>query len=256
MANFSINELKYNLGTELGLRKNRYMIEIPIPTISGDKLNLLCRSAGFPERNITTTEMWHKGRRYAVRGETDYGTDYEITVMDNSMMEIRQMFDAWMKLVDDSKVSFDSGYASYETLGDRIGDSLNEISNSVSQLSNTVNSVQKTFKSATSSITGAIDFFLGGGFNLSNQNINEKDYQIDINIWQMNRKHNKVYGYKLQNAFPKSIGAITFDDSEQDTLSEFNVTFAFSEFVPIKNNNLENLTNQFNSIVDEFQTIL
>jgi len=199
--------------------------------------------------------MWHKGRRYTLRGETDYGGDYEITIMDNSTMEIRQMFDAWLKLVDDSDLSTNNSYSSYETLGDSIGESLNEITNSVSQLSNTVDSITSQFKSATSSISAGIDFFLGGGFNLSSQNTNEQNYQIDINIWQMNRKHNQIYGYKLQNAFPKSISAITFDDSEENTLSEFNVTFAFSEFIPIKNNNLENLSNQFDSIVTDFQTI-
>ena len=64
-------------------------------------------------------------------------------------------------------------------------------------------------------------------------------YQTDINIWQMSFQgttddKNKIYGYKMQNAFPKSIGIVTLEDSDENTLSQFSVNFAFSEFIPIK----------------------
>ena len=79
---FNITELKKNLGPGLGLRKNRFLVEIPIPGIEGKTLNILCRSAGLPERNISTTQYWHKGRDYNVRGETDYVWQYEISIVD------------------------------------------------------------------------------------------------------------------------------------------------------------------------------
>ena len=57
----------------------------------------------------------------------------------------------------------------------------------------------------------------------------------DINIWQLDGQNNKVYGYKLQNAFPTSLGTVTLDDGEENTLSEFSIVFGYSEFIPIEN---------------------
>lgn len=178
---FNITELKKHLGTGLGLRKNRYLIEIP--DANGEQLNVLCQSAGLPERNINTVDVWHKGRRYTVRGETDFGGEYEVSIVDDDKMKLRQFFDAWLKKVDDSSRGAPSGGASYE----------------------------------------------GGGASVS------FDYQTDINIWQTDRPNGgvKIYGYKLQNAYPKQVGIVTLDDGEENTLSEFSVTFAFSEFIPL-----------------------
>src|SRR5574344_1021387 len=99
----SITDLKKALGPGLGLRKNKFLMELPIPGIEGKTLNILCRSAGLPERNINHTTIWHKGRQYNVRGETDYVGDYEISIVDDSGMRIRNVFDKWLKQVDNSK---------------------------------------------------------------------------------------------------------------------------------------------------------
>lgn len=255
MANFTINELKQHLGPGLGLRKNRYMLEMPVPGINGETMNILCQSAGLPERNIQTTELWHKGRKYIINGETDYVNEYEISIIDDSEMKIREMFDKWLKIIDNSRLSTDNSYASYETLGNRIAKPINEISNSISQLANTVNSTKTKIRNATGSIEGAIDFFLGNGFNLDVNGASVQNYQVDINIWQMDRKQNKVYGYKLEKAFPKSIGVISLEDSEENSLSEFTVSFAFSEFTPIRNNNYESITNEFGSVINDLKSI-
>jgi hypothetical protein len=189
----SINDLKKHLGPGLGLRKNRYMLELPVPLINGSMMNVLCQSAGLPERNINVTEMWHKGRRYVVRGETDYISEYEISIVDDSKMEIRQMFDTWLALVDDSRPNPMHPEGSYEI-----------------DISNRIQNFASKFPGDKSC-----------------------RYQLDINIWQMDRKNNPVYGYKLQNAFPKSVGIVTLEDGDENTLSEFSVTFAFSEFLPL-----------------------
>lgn len=188
--NFSINDLKKHLGPGLGLRKNRYLVEIPAPTNNGETINMLCQSAGLPERNITTTDVWHKGRRYQVRGETDFIGEYEISIIDDDKMKIRQMFDDWMKKVDNTKPNGGGGGASFESNG--------------------------------------------------SDNPPTASYQADINIWQMDNPSpqgsvdsQKIYGYKLQNAFPKQVGIVTLEDNEENTLSEFSVTFAFSEFIPL-----------------------
>lgn len=181
----TIQDLKKHLGPGFGLRKNRYMLEMPAPSVNGETINILCRSTGLPERRITTTDLWHKGRRYTVRGETDYVGEFEVSIVDDSSMGLRKIFDNWLKIIDDSRP--DKGAtkqgASYESPG----------------------------PSAPP----------------------DAKYQVDINIWQMDRQEGYVYGYKLQNAFPKEVGTVTLDDSDENTLSEFSVIIAFSEFVPI-----------------------
>lgn len=225
MAGFTIGDLKKHLGPGLGLRKNKYLIEIPVPGIQGQTINILCRSAGLPERNITTKSIWHKGRKYQVRGETDYVGTYDVSIVDDSEMKIRKMFDKWAKNVDNSKPvsegilggSFESG----------IGDAI-DAAKGIIQTANTI-------KGAIENPERIVDFFLG--YIDSGKGLSAAVYQTDINIWQLDNNGNKVYGYKLQNAFPQQIGIVTLDDGDENTLSEFSVTFSFSEFAPLENSN-------------------
>lgn len=217
---FTIRDLKKHLGPGLGLRKNRYLIEIPIPGIEGNTLNVLCRSAGLPERNISTSTIWHKGRKFNVRGETDFIGEYEISIVDDSDMQIRKMFDTWMKQVDDSKpknmgilgASFEEGAKGF----------LSNIKSAV-KLGNDIKNLTKNPKQI-------INWFIG---SLNGENGAMPQYQTDINIWQLGPTDNKIYGYKLQNAFPKSVGIVTLEDDNENTLSEFSVLFSFSEFEPL-----------------------
>ena len=98
--NFTISDLKKQLGPGLGLRKAKYLIEIPFP--NGAKINVLCRSTSLPERNIGTVDVFKLGRRYRVRAETNYPGTYNISIMDDSSMLLRRLFDGWADLVDRS----------------------------------------------------------------------------------------------------------------------------------------------------------
>jgi hypothetical protein len=194
---FTISDLKKHLGPGLGLRKNKYLIEIPIPGIEGRTLNILCQSAGLPERNITTQTIFKYGRKYTVRGETDYIGNYEVSILDDSNMNVRKVFDKWLKKVDDSKPQ-NMGIlgGSYET---GVGDVLDTIKSGV-QLANTI-------KNAVENPSSSIDFFLG--FIDTGNAVSAASYQTDINI----------------------------EDGEENTLSQFSVSFAFSEFITLENRN-------------------
>ncbi len=221
---FTISDLKKHLGPGLGLRKNKYLLEIPVPGIEGVKINVLARSAGLPERNMSTTAVYHKGRKYNVRGETDYVGTYEVSILDDSSMDIRKTFDRWMKQVDNSKpknMGIFSG-ASYES---GVGSILNSIKSGLG----VANQIKNVLQNPTETIGG---FFLG--LVDAGEATSSAKYQTDINVWQLSATGEKVYGYKLQNAFPASIGVVTLDDGDQDTLSEFSIIFAFSEFEPLE----------------------
>lgn len=212
----TITDLKKHLGPGLGLRKNKYLIEIPVPGVEGRTLNILCRSAGLPERNITTTSTFHKGRKYNMRSETDYTGTYEISVLDDSNMQIRKTFDGWMKRIDNSKPK-NSGIlgASFEGVFDEI------------------TALADLASEAQDAITNPTSFFMG---LLDKGNANSTaPYQTDVNIWQLSGTGETVYGYKLQNCFPSQIGIVTLDDGEENTLSEFSVVLTYSEFIPLEN---------------------
>ena len=234
MAQFSISDLKKHLGPGLGLRKNKYLLEIPLPGIDGAKINVLARSAGLPERNITTSQVFHKGRVYTVRGETDYVGTYEVSIADDSEMNIRKKFDDWLKLIDDTnslKHTFSGG--SYEKDVSSFLDNVKSGVNSANQLKNNINNINNIANNFTQD-----GFALGSSSAQDIQGTNNFNnitkYQTDINIWQLSATGNKIYGYKLQNAFPSQIGIVTLDDGDDNTISEFSLTFSFSEFIPLE----------------------
>ncbi len=107
-VSFTISDLKKQLGPGLGLRSNKYLIEIPIQGSDGEKFNVLCRASSLPERSIDTGTIYHRGRRFNVRCETNYASTYEVSLVDDSGMELRRMFDRWMNAVDNTKLNSDS----------------------------------------------------------------------------------------------------------------------------------------------------
>lgn len=217
---FTITDLKRHLGPGLGLRKNKYLIEIPVPTVDGATLNILCRSAGLPERNISTVTAWHKGRQYNMRGETDYIGTYDISILDDSDMQIRKLFDTWLKQIDNSKPA-NAGIlgASFEQVAPGF---LSQVKQGIGL----INDIKSIIKNPKQLLNFTLDALAGNYGAIPS-------YQTDVNIWQLDNQGNKVYGYKLENAFPKSVGIVQLDDGDENTLSEFSVTFAFSEFTPL-----------------------
>lgn len=59
------------------------------------------------------------------------------------------------------------------------------------------------------------------------------DYMVYANIYQLDVQSNPVFGVRLNNVFLSSIGSVNFDDSSVDQLTEFPVTFSYSEIEPL-----------------------
>ena len=91
--NITLKDLKKQLGPGLGLRKSKYLLEIPVPGLNGKKINILCRSTSLPERTIGTVEVFDKGRKYKMRAETVFPGTYNISILDDSTMTLRALFD-------------------------------------------------------------------------------------------------------------------------------------------------------------------
>lgn len=216
--NFNLSDLKKSLGPGLGVRSNTYLIEFSVPGSKSKKIAILARSTSLPERDIGSVDMYWKGRRYKVRGETDLQSQYTINLTDDSEMIIRQLFDSWMKEIDDTTPKSENATGIF---GDKIND-----------LINTANGVVKFLNTAKTAFT--FDRGLGFFKNVLTSNPGRPQYQQEVNIWQLSKTRNKVLGYKLQNCFPTSIGAVEVSDEEENALSMFSVTLTYSDFEQIK----------------------
>lgn len=217
----TINDLKNKLNG--GLRKNKYMIELPWSGVDSEKFNILCTSASFPQRTIQTTTISRHGRRYNIKAETDYGAEYEVTILDDNNLYFRRFFDNWMQKIDDSGANAGGffGIDSEDSSFRQILDTVDDVTDVLDTVSTIASDPSSFWNKVTSGLTdGTSSYALAS-------------YQTEINIWQLDHNGNKVYGYKLQNAFPSALGIVTYDDSEQNSLVTYNVTFTYSEFMPI-----------------------
>ena len=56
----------------------------------------------------------------------------------------------------------------------------------------------------------------------------------DLRIEQLDSAGNPTAVYTVHNCFPQSIGEVSYGDDSADTLAEFDVTFAYTDWVPGK----------------------
>lgn len=212
---FTISDIKRQLGPGLGLRKSKYLLEIPVPGGDGSKINVLCQSTALPERSVSVVPIYHLGRKYNMRGETTYTGIYNISIIDDSKMALRKVFDTWLTLVDNSKPKNDG------ILGGAVGDLLN----TVDGILTAANTLKTSFES-----DGGLSLLM----NAFTGNDGPPLYQSSINIWQLGNNGEKIYGYKLENAFPSSVSTVELDDTDQSSLSQFSVDFTYSELIPLE----------------------
>ena len=236
----TINDLKHNLAG--GSRKNKFLIELTFGSLDSSKFNCLCTSASFPERQIQTVTVSRHGRKYPVRSETDYGNTYEVTVLDDNQLSLRQFFDSWLTYVDDSTKESSDFYAMKDSRNSIFTKFKNACS-AVKDIADGVKTIASNPKAFASRILGkTVGNILGSSFNAP-------DYQAELTIWQLDTLGNKVYGYNLENVFITGLGEVTYGDSELDSLVEYNVTFTFSEFYSVKPGLLESRNGINNSIL-------
>jgi len=59
---------------------------------------------------------------------------------------------------------------------------------------------------------------------------NPRDYQVDLNVHQLDRNGASVKVYKFTDAYPTSIGAIGLDYEQQNQIETFDIEFTFNYF--------------------------
>lgn len=223
MGVWNFSDLKKHLGPSFGLRSNKYILEVPIPGPAGRSITIGCKSTSFPERKMSTTTMWYRGRKYNVRGETDYGDTFTVTFYDSGDSVLRRFFDEYMIFIDDSTPKESKS----GKLPNKLDSVIEDVGNVISKVGHLV---------ANANINGfssvAFDTFTGRIHD-------ENSYQTSVNLWCMDQEQNKIYGYKFTNAFVSTVGVAEFQDEDDgNKVLDFSVTFTFSEFEPLSNTSL------------------
>jgi hypothetical protein len=59
----------------------------------------------------------------------------------------------------------------------------------------------------------------------------KKDIVTDVVIQQLNKQNIPIYGVKLENAFPTTIGGVALSNESADTPNKLTVTFSYDKFV-------------------------
>ena len=222
--NFSISDIKKQLGNGLGIRSNKYVLIIPFPGTLSKKMAVLAKATSLPERNVGTIDIYHKGRRYKIRGDTDLAGTYSISLTDDSEMKLRRAFDEWLRMVDNPET--DKEATNSGVLGSSISDALNS-------LSGTLNAASELYSEYSQ---GGVSSILTNTF-LNNSTL--ASYQKPVEVYQLDKSGNAIYGYQLQNCYPTEVGAVEISDESENQFSEFSVQLTYSDFVPVDPNESE-----------------
>ncbi len=211
----SIDRIKSTINQRGGIaRPNNFLVELPsLPGFdrANDNLNILCRSATIPSKQILTSD-----RRIGMEFEkVAYGyavDDVSMSFLLTNDYYVRKYFDRWKNLIigeDKQIVAYKDNYqkpvvihqlrnsipssSNSITIGDKVtGPTLSNIVNNT--INNTVNSVASTLQSK-SSINATIS----------------------------------TYSVELINAFPTTVSQIDFNN-EQDGILELTVAMSYTNF--------------------------
>lgn len=100
----TINDIKKHFyNGALYTSKYRLVITPPLYVNNNnitEKLVVLSKSASLPQHKINTETIYLKGRPITLKKQLDFGTDYNISVYEESSMKIRKILDRWIDMSD------------------------------------------------------------------------------------------------------------------------------------------------------------
>lgn len=208
----SINRLKAEVGAAGGIaRPNKFLVELPeLSGASPDKLNLLCRSATLPGKQIITHE-----RRIGMKFEkVAYGYAVEDVTLSFLLLNdysAREYFDTWReKTIDEEGLT-----AKYKRGEDGYAKDITIHQLKVSQEGQVGGGLLNLLPTVASAVGGRkAGALVGFGFNL----IPDPELAFE-----------PVYSVKLIDAFPTTITAVEFTSDEGQFL-ECSVSLAYTNW--------------------------
>jgi hypothetical protein len=67
-------------------------------------------------------------------------------------------------------------------------------------------------------------------YNTTNGRVNPTDYQVDLQVHQLDRNGATIKTYKFVDAFPTNVSAIGLDYEQQNAIEQFDVEFTYNFF--------------------------
>jgi hypothetical protein len=88
------------------------------------------------------------------------------------------------------------------------------------------------YNDTTFGIRNALEQWQSGiqNYNTTNGRTNPTDYQVDLNVHQLDRNGAIVKSYKFVDAMPINVGAIQLDYDQQNAIEVFDVEFQYNYF--------------------------
>jgi hypothetical protein len=88
------------------------------------------------------------------------------------------------------------------------------------------------YNDTTFNIRNAMEQWQGGIQNYSGTDgrVNPRDYQVDLQVHQLDRAGAIIKSYKFVDAFPTLIGPIALDFDQQNQIEQFDVEFNYNYF--------------------------
>jgi T4-like virus tail tube protein gp19 len=88
------------------------------------------------------------------------------------------------------------------------------------------------YNDTTFGIRNALEQWQSGiqNYNTTNGRVNPTDYQVDLNVHQLDRNGAIIKSYKFVDAFPTTISAIGLDYEQQNAIEQFDVEFQYNFF--------------------------
>jgi hypothetical protein len=180
-----------------GARTNKYKITIPVVEAEYIRdFDFTIQSSSLPSRTITPVEVYVKGRKTQLRGETNLENTWDITFYNTDNMEARQVILDWMEEVHKNQYNM----------------------NNRGLISQGINAIKSIGKGIGELIDNPLSIFDQGVIS----------YQKDITIEQLDGKGDTMFTVTLVGAFPINVSSVELDDSVSD-ISKTSVTFAFTD---------------------------
>lgn len=88
------------------------------------------------------------------------------------------------------------------------------------------------YNDTTFGIRNALEQWQSGiqNYNSTLGRVNPRDYQVDLNVHQLDRNGATIKSYKFVDAYPTSISAIGLDYEQQNAIEQFDVEFTYNFF--------------------------
>ena len=88
------------------------------------------------------------------------------------------------------------------------------------------------YNDTTFGIRNALEQWQSGiqNYNTTNGRVNPTDYQVDLNVHQLDRNGAIIKSYKFVDAFPTTFSAVGLDYEQQNAIEQFDVEFQYNFF--------------------------